>query len=290
VASVVTGSQLSRGSRDGELRGLNEAERRVLLLLAEGHTAKSIASELDTTAAAVNERLREARRKTGVGSSRELARLLKAQENRHEQMGVGRQSALASHLRSEGGGLVRPNWKGPIVMIVALITILGVATLGFQQANSPSDIVANSAKSDPLFASIFAESDPTKLFANPPKNRRDFDRVLAGEGSRAVLLRLHNKVHSEQRDPAWAAGTESALRRAFVSIPRVGAQGTELRVLCGSTLCEIAGTIYTPSDTNKRELNEFNEATMSRLNPKALETQTKKLGLESTLASISGMS
>jgi hypothetical protein len=70
----------------------------------------------------------------------------------------------------------------------------------------------------------------------------------------------------------------------------VGAQGTELRVLCGSTLCEIAGTIYTPSDTNKRELNEFNEATMSRLNPKALETQTKNLGLESTLASISGMS
>jgi DNA-binding CsgD family transcriptional regulator len=56
-----------------ELARLNEAERRVLWLLAEGHTAKSIAIALETTPAAVNERLREARRKTGVGSSRELS-------------------------------------------------------------------------------------------------------------------------------------------------------------------------------------------------------------------------
>ena len=49
-----------------DLSRLNEAERQVLLLLAEGHTAKSIANELSSTPAAVNERLREARRKTGV--------------------------------------------------------------------------------------------------------------------------------------------------------------------------------------------------------------------------------
>ena len=56
-----------------DLSRLNEAERRVLGLLAEGHTAKSIANTIGSTPAAVNERLREARRKTGVGSSRELA-------------------------------------------------------------------------------------------------------------------------------------------------------------------------------------------------------------------------
>ena len=63
-----------------DLTRLNEAERNVLRLLAEGHTAKSVASEIGSTPAAVNERLREARRKTGVGSSRELARLLKSQK------------------------------------------------------------------------------------------------------------------------------------------------------------------------------------------------------------------
>ena len=77
-----------------DLGRLNEAERQVLYLLAEGHTAKSIANELDSTPAAVNERLREARRKTGVGSSRELARLLKSQENRHEQMGMVERQGL----------------------------------------------------------------------------------------------------------------------------------------------------------------------------------------------------
>lgn len=72
-----------------QLTRLNQTEKCVLRLLAEGHTAKSIAGALGCSPAAVNERLREARRKTGVGSSRELARLLRAQENRDEQIGVG---------------------------------------------------------------------------------------------------------------------------------------------------------------------------------------------------------
>ena len=81
-----------------DLGRLNEAERQVLRLLAEGHTAKSVANELGSTPASVNERLREARRKTGAGSSRELARLLKSQENRHDEMGVARTIARRSKL------------------------------------------------------------------------------------------------------------------------------------------------------------------------------------------------
>ena len=74
MATVVNDAHLFSVKRMIDLSRLNEAERRVLRLLAEGHTAKSIAAELATSPAAVNERLREARRKTGVGSSRELAR------------------------------------------------------------------------------------------------------------------------------------------------------------------------------------------------------------------------
>ncbi len=59
-----------------DLSRLSDAERRALLLLARGHTAKSAAAELGVSEGAVNERLREARRKTGVGSSRQLARLV----------------------------------------------------------------------------------------------------------------------------------------------------------------------------------------------------------------------
>lgn len=59
---------------------LNEKELAILQLLAGGHTVKSIAAQLGRSEASINERLREARRKTGVGSSRELARLLAEQK------------------------------------------------------------------------------------------------------------------------------------------------------------------------------------------------------------------
>jgi DNA-binding CsgD family transcriptional regulator len=107
VATFLNDAHLFSRERVIDLARLNEAERRVLCLLGEGHTAKSIATELGTTPAAVNERLREARRKTGVGSSRELARMLKAQENRHEQIGVGSRRPIAASLSQADGPSVR---------------------------------------------------------------------------------------------------------------------------------------------------------------------------------------
>lgn len=59
---------------------LTDRELEILRLLAGGHTVKSIATGMGRSEASINERLREARRKTGVGSSRELARLLAEQK------------------------------------------------------------------------------------------------------------------------------------------------------------------------------------------------------------------
>jgi DNA-binding CsgD family transcriptional regulator len=61
--------------------GLSDKEREVLRLLARGHDAKSAAAALRLSVHTVNERLREARLKTGSGSSRGAARLLAAQED-----------------------------------------------------------------------------------------------------------------------------------------------------------------------------------------------------------------
>lgn len=54
--------------RSSPLSRLSDGERRVLLLLGSGHTAKSIAVETGLSVHAVNERLCEARRKTGIKS------------------------------------------------------------------------------------------------------------------------------------------------------------------------------------------------------------------------------
>jgi DNA-binding CsgD family transcriptional regulator len=61
-----------------DLSRLTDAERRLLGLLVNGHTVKSAAALIGATETAVQERLRVARRKTGVTSSRELARLVLA--------------------------------------------------------------------------------------------------------------------------------------------------------------------------------------------------------------------
>ncbi|MGQ2940963.1 MAG: helix-turn-helix domain-containing protein [Blastomonas fulva] len=98
---------------------LNAKELEILRLLAEGHTVKSIATGLNRSEASINERLREARRKTGVGSSRELARLLDAQKI------WDRKIDLSSHSHSTDSPDRPPHrhgpWsKGKMMMLIAL--------------------------------------------------------------------------------------------------------------------------------------------------------------------------
>jgi DNA-binding CsgD family transcriptional regulator len=58
------------------LQALSDREKETLRLLLGGPDAKSIARSLGLSVHTVNERLRDARRKLGVASSREAARRL----------------------------------------------------------------------------------------------------------------------------------------------------------------------------------------------------------------------
>ena len=58
------------------LGALTEREKQTLRMIVRGHDAKSIARTLGLSVHTINERLREARRKVAVSSSREAARLL----------------------------------------------------------------------------------------------------------------------------------------------------------------------------------------------------------------------
>ena len=95
---------------DSTLAALNDKELEIFRLLAAGHTVTSIAASLDRSETAINERLRESRRKTGVGSSRELARLLDAQKIRDRKSDLpcrdisseNRSQSLAERLCARG--------------------------------------------------------------------------------------------------------------------------------------------------------------------------------------------
>lgn len=71
---------MSFQANDG-YRALTEKEKQTLRLIARGHDAKSTARSLGLSVHTINERLRDARRKMSVSSSREAARLLLDAEN-----------------------------------------------------------------------------------------------------------------------------------------------------------------------------------------------------------------
>lgn len=113
----LTGSPAHRSSPLAERLSARELE--VLRLLAEGHTIKSIAAQLDRTEASINERLRDARRKTGVGSSRELARQLGAQKIWDRNPDLANTSPQAEgSVEPASRGLTGP--KGTIAMLIAM--------------------------------------------------------------------------------------------------------------------------------------------------------------------------
>ncbi|MEP9400635.1 helix-turn-helix domain-containing protein [Sphingomonas silueang] len=64
----------------GGVEALTDKEKQTLRLIVRGHDVKSIATTLGLSVHTINERLRDARRKLAVSSSREAARLLLAAE------------------------------------------------------------------------------------------------------------------------------------------------------------------------------------------------------------------
>jgi DNA-binding CsgD family transcriptional regulator len=97
---------------------LTDKEHEILRLLAAGHTVKSIAAQLGRSETSINERLRDARRKTGIGSSRELARMLDSQKIWDKKIDLSARSPGLEGLKQpRKAGRIRS--KGMIVMFVA---------------------------------------------------------------------------------------------------------------------------------------------------------------------------
>lgn len=97
---------------------LSEREKETLRLLLAGHDAKSAATALGLSVHTINERLREARRKLGVGSSREAARVLARAEDPNflgdKQFGV---AARASGVTERHPSDQRRRWGSPLVWL-----------------------------------------------------------------------------------------------------------------------------------------------------------------------------
>lgn len=131
--AVVSKNMSAKQTHAGSFACLTDREREVLRMLAAGHTVKTIAVRLGRSETSINERLRTARRKTGIGSSRELARLLDGQENCDKNIDLSTRNSPVNSLAQTAAIGVRGS-KGMTVMFIAI----PLATVGLIVAAAPS--------------------------------------------------------------------------------------------------------------------------------------------------------
>lgn len=136
------------------LSRLSERERDVLRLLARGYDAKAVADQLSLSPYAVNERLRQARRKLGVTSSREAARMLMSAEGGddfHVDTQIGDADPLV-RVSDDPSPVLAGTWAfRPLVLLVgAVLVILStIAAVAFLASGSAAPRVV---KTDPAQA------------------------------------------------------------------------------------------------------------------------------------------
>ena len=145
------------------LDALTDKEKDTLRLMLRGHDAKSMARKLELSVHTINERLRNARRKLGVSSSREAARKLAAAENAGPKSfvdkdlgGAGRVMAgdvsSVPEVRQPGGrgkGRTVALLIGVTIMTVLIAALLLSSPLVSDQADAPAaQITASDAAVD----------------------------------------------------------------------------------------------------------------------------------------------
>ncbi|MGQ2935791.1 MAG: helix-turn-helix domain-containing protein [Sphingopyxis sp.] len=135
---------------------LTDREMEILRLLVAGHTVKTIAARLGRSETSINERLRSARRKTGVGSSRELARLLDLQKTCDENIDLSGERPAVKDLAHAATVGVRGS-KGMIVMLIAIpmaaAGLMVAVAPSADQVETPNAVYSAASKQLPLVGS-----------------------------------------------------------------------------------------------------------------------------------------
>lgn len=169
---------------------LTDGELQVLRLLAAGHTVKSIAASLDRSEASINERLRDARRKSGVGSSRELARLIAAQKIWDKKTDLLTDD-LPTDDRDQPSAVEVPRSKG-IILMLATLPIAAIA-LGLSATNLVDDVA-------PGPPAPVAAAEPTPLAG---RWSLDVMRIPADERPQSVTIEFRRSP-----DRRWTTQVE----------------------------------------------------------------------------------
>ena len=147
---------------------LTDREKQTLRLIVRGHDAKSIARELNLSVHTINERLRDARRKLAVSSSRKAARMLLEVEGEPRgatpyslgdmRIGEDRWVGVADEAPAPVIGAGRGSGRPRIIIGATLMTLaFSLLALGglIHMASAPPQVApASSTATDPAVVEV----------------------------------------------------------------------------------------------------------------------------------------
>ena len=191
---------------------LTKKEREALRLMLAGHDAKSAARELDLSVHAINDRLRSARRKLSVTSSREAARMLLEAEGPPPELLVGKAlgddpaapATNASHqseaLHSEG----RDRWR----MIAGFLGILLMLAIVLATALSMGAATDHPPSASEIEASALAAEQT--LNPQAEEAARTFLTLIDAGDWQASFAEMGTQMQEANTIEGWTAASQQA--------------------------------------------------------------------------------
>jgi DNA-binding CsgD family transcriptional regulator len=212
---------------------LSEKEKQTLRLIVRGHDAKSIARSLDLSVHTINERLRDARRKMSVSSSREAARLLLAAEGGPELPdpelfgNIEVREAAGPGRMVQGTG--RPFRRSRIIIGVLLMTLalglLAFAAMRQFASTAPSGPAASRVAPD---AAVVDTARKFLVLLDQGRWEESY-QAFAPPFRKVNTLRVWTDASKEARAPLGAALSRTYLNREDVAAPPNGYQMVQFR-------------------------------------------------------------
>lgn len=212
---------------------LTEKEKQTLRLIVRGHDAKSTARHLGLSVHTINERLRDARRKLAVSSSREAARMLFEREtaapeySADKQIGEARPSADMEHpaMPENGAGRKRPAWilfgVALMSLVLALAAISSLPPAMLASADSSPSVAAETAEVETAARRFLTLLDQSKWNESYALTTASFQKVNTGK--------VWAEVSEQARRPLGAMISRTMISHDDVPTPPHGYEVVKFR-------------------------------------------------------------
>lgn len=222
-------------------QALSEKEKQTLRLMVRGHDAKSLAKHLNLSVHTVNERLRDARRKLQVSSSREAARLVFEAERTDPQnladdeLGEAGAPAIMRHAATMETGQGRRRSATWITGAVIVSIIAGLFALSLAAVEAPPSLAQVEPPASPVAAPTATnESEVVSaardwLVLHDQRRWKDTWEGTATSFRESNTLERWSKIAEQVRVPLGELISRTALSQDSVPAPPAGVEVVKFR-------------------------------------------------------------